>query len=250
MVVSKTAEVGSIPTAPAKHKQHNTKHLFRDVFWYHYHMNKLNLENYLSDLQHIWNALNRQDAIPERADAIVVGGCSDLGLAERTAELYHAGASDVIIVSGYKQEGMEITEAELLANKCVSLGVPTDVIQLEKDASNTGENILFSAELTKDLVPNLKSIILVHKPFMSLRFLATAEAQWPRPQPKFYTTCQSISFEDYCEKNGLEATAWEMLGDFKRMDEYAAKGFQTQKQIPDTARDAYKSIIRSGFTTR
>lgn len=213
-------------------------------------MNNRDIENYIPDLQHIWNALVKRDSIPERVDAIVIGGCEDIGLAERAAELFHAGVSDLIVISGYKQEGMEITEADLLANECIRLGVPTGAIQLEGNASNTGENILFSAELIKNLVSDLKNIILVHKPFMSLRFLATAEAQWPVPQPRFYTTCQAISFEDYCQVNGLEATAWEMLGDFKRMDEYVAKGYQTQKQIPMNARNAYERVINSGFTTR
>jgi hypothetical protein len=213
-------------------------------------MNDQDLRSHIPDLQHIWDALVKQDSIPKRVDAIVVGGCTDTGLAERTAELFHAGVSDLIIISGYQQEGMEITEAELLANKCTELGVPESVIQLEKHASNTGENILFSAKLVKDLVPDLKSVVLVHKPFMSLRFLATAEAQWPMPQPKFYTTCQSISFEDYCKEKGLEATAWEMLGDFKRMDEYVALGYQTQKPIPESARNAYERIVSSGFITR
>lgn len=213
-------------------------------------MNGRDLEDYLPELENIWNALVRHDHIPERVDAIIVGGCKDVGLAERAAELFHAGVSDLIIVSGYKQEGMEITEAELLANQCVSLGVPADSIQSEKNARNTGENILFSAELAKSLVPDLKSVVLVHKPFMSLRFLATAEAQWPNPQPRFFTTCQSISFEDYFNTRGLEDTAWEMLGDLKRMDEYVAKGFQTKKPLPDSARSAYEKIADSGFTTR
>jgi uncharacterized SAM-binding protein YcdF (DUF218 family) len=213
-------------------------------------MNDSSLKNYLPQLQQVWDALTRQDAIPTQADAIVVGGCRDLGLAERTAELYHAGVSRLIVISGYKPQHLDITEAELLANRCLELGVPNEAIKLEKLASNTGENILFSAKLVKDQLQKVDSVILVHKPFMSLRFLATAEAQWPHPQPKFYTTCQSISFEAYCRERGLEDTAWEMLGDFKRMDEYVAKGYQTQKMIPDIAREAYQEIVSAGFNIR
>lgn len=213
-------------------------------------MSGQSLKDYLPQLQQVWNALMRQDAIPKHADAIVVGGCRDLGLAEKTAELYHAGVSKLIVVSGYKPHDLDITEAELLANRCGELGIPNEVLILEKSASNTGENILFSAEALKDQLPQVDSVVLIHKPYMSLRFLATAEAQWPSPQPKFYTTCQSISFEAYCRKRGLEDTAWEMLGDFKRMDEYVTKGYQTKKAIPSAALDAYQEIVSSGFATR
>lgn len=208
------------------------------------------LADHKGDLQTIWDTLVRRDDIPERADAIVVGGCSDTGLANRTAELYQAGVSDIIVISGYKPEKLEITEAEFLANRCIRLGVPHENIVLEKEASNTGENILFSSEIVRKMKPNTRSVVLVHKPFMSLRFLATAEAQWPSPQPKFYTTCESVSFEDYCRTRGLEAVAWEMLGDFKRMDEYVEKGFQTKQDIPEAAREAFERIVSSGFITR
>jgi hypothetical protein len=85
---------------------------------------------------------------------------------------------------------------------------------------------------------------------MSLRFLATAQAQWPNQQPVFYATCQTISFEDYCLVNDLHDTAWKMLGDLKRMDDYAARGFQTTQDIPQSARDAYDKIVEGGFITR
>lgn len=60
-------------------------------------MNSPDLKNYITELQEIWSALVRQDAIPKHVDAIVVGECRDLGLSERTAELYHAGVSDVVM---------------------------------------------------------------------------------------------------------------------------------------------------------
>lgn len=213
-------------------------------------MNDRDLMRHLPDLQIIWDALVRRDAIPPKADAIVVGGCSDTGLSERTAELFHDGVSDLIVISGYKPEKLNITEADFLANRCMELGVPKESIVLEKEASNTGENILFSAEIVKRMKPNATRIVLIHKPFMSLRFLATAEAQWPLQQPAFYTTCQDISFEDYGKLRGLEALAWEMLGDFKRMDEYVEKGYQTEQVISKETRAAYRTLIDSGISTR
>lgn len=209
-------------------------------------MNQFDPTAHIDDLQTIWDALLRQDIAPETADVIVVGGCRDLGLAEKAAELYHAGVSSRIIISGYQPEYMEVTEARHLADKCIELGIPTSVIALEEQACNTGQNIRYSAAIAK----RVDSVILVHKPYMSLRFLATAEVQWPDPKPKLYSTCQSISFADYAEIHGMTKLAWGMVGDFKRMSEYADKGYQSPQYITNDAKQAYERIIQSGFIAR
>jgi len=208
------------------------------------------LETYRTELQIVWDALVRQDSLPEHVDVIVVGGCRDTGLAERAAELYHAGISNQIIVTGYQPAYMEMTEAELLANTCIKLGVPEEVIILEKEASNTGENIRLTAQLLQASAQSIRSVILIHKPYMSLRFLATAEAQWSDPKPQFYVTSQDISFDDYCQLHGLEDTARKLLGDLRRMSDYVERGYQTQQHIPPAAYDAYDKIIATGFIPR
>jgi len=213
-------------------------------------MKDTSLKEYTSELQTVWDALTRRDEMPAHADAIVIGGCRDLGLAERAAELYHAGVSKLIIITGYQPKTMNITEALYLSNRCIELGVPKDVLILEEEATNTGENILFAARLVKELKGNVKTVILVHKPYMTLRFLATAEAQWSEPRPDLYVTCQAISFEEYVSIHDAEDTAWKMLGDMKRMDSYVAKGYQTHQSIPRVAKDAYEKIIDDGFVTR
>jgi hypothetical protein len=213
-------------------------------------MNDTHLAEYMDELHTVWDALVRTDTIPARADAIIVGGCRDLGLAERASELYHAGTSDLIILTGYQPKTMSITEAEYLSARCIELGVPKNALILEEESSNTGENITFAAKIFNATKKNAQAVILIHKPYMSLRFLATAEAQWPTPQPMFYATCQKISFEDYCKVNGLEDTAWKMLGDLKRMDEYVVEGYQTVQHIPESARAAYSKIVNNGFVTR
>lgn len=209
-------------------------------------MSNQKLQDAIPHLQIVWNALVRRDILPEKADAIVIGGCRDLGVAERAAEIYHAGITKTIIVSGYKPKWLDITEAKLLAGRCIELGVPREALILEEQASNTGENITRSAEILGDV----KSVILVHKPYTSLRFLATAQAQWPNPQPQLYITCQNISFEDYCEIHGIEEAAYKMLGDMKRMDEYVGEGYQTYQFISDEARAAYRQLVLDGIESR
>ena len=204
------------------------------------------LTSYLPELRLIWNALVRRDTLPEHADLILIGGCGDLGLSERAAEIYHAGVAPKIVISGYQSQFTFTTEASLLANRCIELGVPIKDIVLEEQASNTGENIRFSAAL----IGEVQSVILVHKPYMSLRFLATAEAQWPAPQPTFYTTCQDIGFEEYSKLFGLGITVHRVLGDMKRMNSYVENGYQTQQHIPAETWAAYDKLVSIGLETR
>lgn len=136
-------------------------------------MNLADIENNIQDIQIVWDELAQGDELPVQEDAITVGGSTDIGVAEKASELYERGVSEKIVLSGYAQPHMSITEAELLANRCIDLGVPPSHLMLEKSASNTGVNIRFSASL----IGYVKTIILVHKPYKSRRFLATAEAQ-------------------------------------------------------------------------
>lgn len=204
------------------------------------------INNNLADLQIIWEELSRSDTLPSSVDVIVVGGSTDIGTAETAASLYQGKHSRKIIVSGYAQPGMRLTEASLLASKCISLGVSTGDVLLEKKASNTGQNILLSAQLAG----KVESVTLIHKPYMTRRFLATAESQWPTPQPIFFVTHEDVSMTEYFKKFDPMATIWAMLGDFRRMSEYAKKGFQTEQVMSPDSVLAYRRLITQGFDVR
>lgn len=184
------------------------------------------------------------------ADVIVVGGCRITGLAKYAAELYHSGLAPLIVFSGYQTAIMDITEADLLADVARNHGVPESAILRERFASNTGENIRFSAELLKEkgIVP--KSVILIHKPFMSRRFLATAEAQWPNPQPQFITRHETITMSEYEIKYGREGMARGTLGDFKRIEKYAETGHQSPQFIPAKVQQAFEIMAQRGHQIR
>ena len=139
---------------------------------------------------------------------------------------------------------MKLSEARMLADHCIELGVPSDQLVLDEDAQNTGQNITHSALL----VGRVDSAVLIHKPYMTRRFFATAKAQWPEPQPNFYVTHEHITFRDYLNKRDACDTVRTMLGDFKRMDEYVEKGFQIPQSISQKAKHAYKKLVDAGGT--
>lgn len=200
-------------------------------------------------LQLVWDYMSVETPL-QPADAIIVGGCQIIGLAEYTAELYHSGLAPLVVFSGYQTAKMDTTEADLLADAARKLGVPESAILREHLASNTGENVTFSARLLEKAGVAPKTVILIHKPFMSRRFLATAEAQWPSPQPRFIARHEAISMKDYESKYGRAGMIRGILGDFNRIEKYAKSGHQSPQFIPKKVRHAFEIMAWRGHQIR
>ena len=200
-------------------------------------------------LQIVWDYMSYETPL-KPADAIVVGGCSDTGLAHYAAELFHMNFAPLIVFSGYQAPGMDTTEADLLAHAARQLGVPESAILREPTASNTGDNITHSAALLHEQGIAPERVILVHKPYMSRRFLATAEAQWPAPQPEFITRHQAMTLTEYSLKHGRGETIRRTLGDFSRMAKYAKKGYQAVHDIPLEVQQAFEIMASRNHQIR
>lgn len=200
-------------------------------------------------LQIIWDYMVMESPLAH-ADVIIAGGNNDTGVATYAAELYNAGFAPKLVVSGFQQPGLEKTEADLFADVALSLGVPESAILREPNAANTGQNITLPQELLTQHNITPKTIILVHKPYMARRFLATAEAQWKGEKPVFITRHEPISRVEYMLRQGRGEVIRKMLGDFQRMRPYAKKGFQSPQVIPDEVQQAYDTLIWRGHKTR
>lgn len=209
-------------------------------------------------LQKIWNYMCIESDLPESADVIVVGGA---GLMEdgalRAAELYHQGVAPRIIVSGFANQWHNATrtEAELLRDRLLQCDVPETAIIVEDQASNTGENVIFSAAILSKMNLSIVKVILVHKPFMTRRFLATAQAQWPMPQPELFVTSQPTTLEEYLIENketygDSSRMVTLMLGDYERIKSYPSRGFSTPQPISPDAERAFEELQKRGYTTK
>ena len=210
-------------------------------------------------LQIIWDYLVVEDKMPAHADAIVVGGSGALtDMSFRAAELYHAGVAPVVVVSGFANPEFEAvsTEADLLADTLIEQGVPSASILRDHYATNTGDNIINSAKILKSVGIQADSVILVHKPYMTRRFLATALAQWPQPQPKFYITSLPTSLKDYhtvyanLYGPNQETMIHLMLGDYERIKSYPSKGFSVKQPKSLGADVAFDELARRGFVRK
>ena len=198
----------------------------------------------------IWD-YHHVNHLPVSSDCILTLGSHDTRVADRAAELYLAGWAPVLIFSGglgRLTEGMwKKPEAELFADIAMQKGVPEEAILIENKSTNTGENIRFVQRLLEEKGLSPASFIVVQKPYMERRSLATFEKNWTGKQ--FVVTSPQISFDDYPTHDiSMERVINIMVGDLQRIKVYPEKGFQTYQYIPDDVWQAYKKLVALGFT--
>ncbi|KJS17693.1 MAG: hypothetical protein VR69_04005 [Peptococcaceae bacterium BRH_c4b] len=98
------------------------------------------------------------DEPPRKADVIVVLGGDSGERVERAVSLYRAGYAPYMIVSG-GQLYRNITQAGVMKDHAVSLGVPADKIILENRAESTYDNATFCKEIIDE--HGFKSVMVV-----------------------------------------------------------------------------------------
>jgi uncharacterized SAM-binding protein YcdF (DUF218 family) len=184
----------------------------------------------LWDYHHMHHAL-------ERADCILTLGSHDLRVAERAAQLYLEGWAPILIFSGglgnFTKETWTEKEADRFAAIAISMGVPEASILVENKSTNTGENILFTQQLLSQKNLDLRSFIVVQKPYMERRSYATFKQHWP--DRKLVVTSPQISFEEYpTEEIPLERVINIMAGDLQRIKFYPEKVSRYTRKYPST----------------
>ncbi len=202
--------------------------------------------------QIIWDFNNQQDPI-EKSDVILVLGSNDLRVAQRGAELFFQEYAPLLIFSGkegnFTKGKWEKSEAEMLADVAIAMGVPKKNILIENESTNSGENIIFTKQLLEENKLYPTSFILVQKPYMQHRALATFKKLLP--DRKVCITTLDIPFTEYPnEFLSKEHIIHAMVGDLQRLQLYPAKGFSVPVEIPDSVLEAYHELIARGYTSR
>ena len=198
--------------------------------------------------QAVWNYhLLNHELTP--ADAIWVLGSHDLRVADRAAELYHAGMAPMVIMSGglgnFTEGVFEKPEAELLAERAIELGVPAENILIENKSTNTGENVTFTRELLHSKSLSISSVIAVQKPYMERRTFATISAQWQELDVQ--VTSPQLDFDAYSTDIPRDQVISIMVGDLQRIMEYPKRGFMLEQEVPQSVIDAMQCLIEAGY---
>jgi uncharacterized SAM-binding protein YcdF (DUF218 family) len=216
----------------------------------------MNIENKIDKLAKIiWNYLLIRQKL-QKADIVLVFSSIDLRVAGYAAELYKRKWAPLILFSGGLQRRKDLlasnwekTEAEKFAEVAIKKGVPKEKTILEKRALNSGENILFSYELLKKKKIKFDKVILVQKPYMARRAMATFLQQWPDKKTKLIITAPNIPFSDYASNKKIKENFINiMVGDLQRIMIYPKVGYQIEQKVPLKVINAYQGLIFLGYT--
>lgn len=191
------------------------------------------------------------------ADLLLVLGSIDTRVAEYAAELSREyDYARVAFSGGIAHHGDLLetawgrSEAEHFHAMFLRSGGVAESVILETAAENTGQNAVLTYELIKQSgFSSPRTIEIVTKPYMERRAKATFDAQWPDGQTQLFVTSPHISFDDYVDAGQpFELVVTIMVGDLERIIEYPKKGFQTRQNIPTDVREAWRRLVKAGYT--
>lgn len=189
-----------------------------------------------------------------RPCSVAIGlGSHDLGVADTTVDLYKRGMMPLIVFTGATspttRDWMPQGEAVHYRERAIELGVPGSAVLVEPMARNTGENIRFSKAVIEDAGVDVRSVLLVSKPYEERRAYATACKIWPGVD--FISASTPMSFDEYLKSIGSARLVLEMLvGATQRLLLYPDLGFMIRQPVPAPVVDAYGRLRRAGFTGR
>ena len=201
----------------------------------------------IKEIQILWNYMKMNHKL-KQSDCIIGLGTVDTNVANIASELYLKGYANKIIFSGglgkitYKL--WNETEAEKFAQIAIKKGVPKERIYLEKESTNTGDNFRFSKKLIEKENLDIKSCIVVCKPYDEKR----AYEAFKKIMPEFDVVIHSenVSCEEYYKRNGNE---WVnvLVGDIQRMKLFYENGWQIKMDIPNKVWKAYEILVNRGY---
>ena len=200
------------------------------------------------DARLIWDYMLMRHEL-KSMDAVFALGSSDTRVAEWAADLFLQGLGEYLILAGKygKVQKFAKTEAETFGDIARERGVPGDKIILETRSTNTGENILFVKELLAKKNLDIKSFLLVQKPYMERRTYATFKKQWP--EAECIVNSPPISYDEYGNDSRFHDRWIDiMVGDLQRIKEYPALGYQIEQNIPEQVWEAYERLVGLGYT--
>ncbi|WP_081899992.1 YdcF family protein [Allokutzneria albata] len=186
-----------------------------------------------------------------RCDVAIGLGSHDLGVATRTAELFHDGWFPLIVFSGSNApttvDRFPRGEAVHYREQALSLGVPDDAVLVEHAAKHTGANI----ELSRALLGTreISSVMLVSRPYQQRRAYASCRRIWP--EVEVVCASQDIGLEDYLAGIGDDDRVINtVVADTQRIRVYGEQGLALPQEMPADVWVAYERLVGAGYDKR
>ena len=201
----------------------------------------------LFSMRTLWNYLVLNQKI-RKMDAIVALGSNASKVAVRAAQLYKQGLGEYVICSGgvRTRSLLRAREAHHFARIVRAYGVPPDRIIIEDRSTNSGENATHLRDMLNSHELMFDSFLLVQKPYMERRALATFQKQWPGPD--YVVTSPQTRFEEYV-KDIREAKKFAhiLVGNLQRILEYSHTGLILEQRVPEQVLKAYRQLVEAGY---
>jgi hypothetical protein len=186
----------------------------------------------------LWDHLVVVDPI-EPADAIFCFGSRSRSVPATAAGLFARGVAPVIVVTGGGRMDDGRFEADAYAADLADRGVPSDAIIVERQARHTGENVVLGFDaLARSSNP--ARLVAVSWALAMRRAVAT----FAHHCPELHVVAVPALPD---ERRRWEATAvnvFDALGEWDRLDVYAARGQIAPQHRPTDVVDAVR-VLRS-----
>ncbi len=173
------------------------------------------------------------------ADLIIGFGHFDLRIPEQCATLFSEGFAPRILFTGGVGAGsadFENPEAVEFLNhiKNKHPNIDADNILIEKESTNTGDNLKFSIDILKQkgIFESINRIIIVATPTRQLRVFLTVKKYFPKAT--LINLPPSSSFEVDMQMNEKMNINFQehLIGELERIKKYPAMGFACSTPIP------------------
>lgn len=204
------------------------------------------------DAQAVWD-YHQVGHTPRRCDVAIGLGSHDLGVAATAVELYQQDLFPLIVFSGATspttRDRFPRGEAVHYREYAIEHGVPDEAILVETQATNTGANFTGTRHALAAAGQHPASALVICKPYMQRRALATAGKAWP--DLEVVCASEKLTLADYTTGIGDEHLVIDMLvGDLQRVIEYPRLGFAVEQHVPPDVHDAYQRLVARGYTSR
>ena len=206
----------------------------------------------MEDAQILWD-YHQLHHEPRNTDVAIGLGSHDIGVAEHAADLWHEGRFPLIVFTGANApttvDVFPRGEAVHYAERALELGVPTESILTERQATNTGENFTLTRQMLNQLAIHPQSATVITRPYQQRRAFATARKSWP--ELSVVCSARAQSFEDYLFTVSDDDRVLNMLvGDTQRIWKYANAGFAEPQPIDTETLAAFERLVDRGYTSR
>ena len=208
-----------------------------------------------SNAQILWDYLTIGEDVKPATFILTLGNRYMRECAERSADLFHNGFGDFIVVTGgvkhtvnYKGKKVTDTEANILRRYLIDLDVPEEKIILENKARTTGCNFVQTRALLKEFNIKARTLIAVTKPYIERRALATSQRQTPLFDTQVTSFDEDLkTFYLRLPQDEREELINELVGTINRIHDYPHLGFQTHQYVPPHVEKAKKALEELGY---